>query len=587
MFSKIFSTGRETLVKLIASCKRFPEPLSAAVAMVVLLICLSHFDLKDAIQNNLVKMAMVLALGIPVFLIVRLLFERVPNLKLGLKTVIYLCALGGLILYYCYGIEDFRMVSMTRYCAITIAAHLTWIFIPYFYKRENFELYCVRLLTNLTITYFYASVLYIGLAATVFTINSLFGAALGEKIYLDLWLIVAGIFAPAYFLAEIPSIQVEFQVERYPKVLKILFLYIIIPLIIIYAAILYAYFAKIIIIGRWPKGIVSHLVLWYGLVCSSVFFFLNPLRTAVKWLDKLLRLFPIILLPLLAMMFVAMGIRIQAYGITENRYFVLVAGVWLTGWILYQLLKPKTNNLLLPLSLAIIAILTVSGPWSAYSVSKADQYHRFVTILKKYNMIQANRIVKPKRPISTQEQVKIVSILRYFKANHSFRDLKLLPANFKLSQTSQVFGFKIDDDTYMDRYGKSYFNYNIKNSQISNRLYDIGEFDYFINNLQDDTVQTDASKGLTVEYNSRMRELQIKRRDQEIYRQKVLDLIKPLFEDKTPAPTKAITYVAENEQVKVFYVFNSISVRKDQTTEEMEFWGLDFNLFIKLKAKVD
>ena len=64
------------------------------------------------------------------------------------------------------------------------------------------------------------------------------------------------------------------------------------------------------------------------------------------------------------MMFVAMGIRVSAYGITENRYFVLAAGLWVTGSMLYLIFAKRPRNVFLPASLALVVVLSVYGPWS-------------------------------------------------------------------------------------------------------------------------------------------------------------------------------------------------------------------------------
>jgi uncharacterized membrane protein len=116
------------LIKLSVGFKRFPESLLAATAMVVALICLNHLDYQDqtGFYHSINRVAMILALGIPVYLIVRLCFERKPGLKYGVKTALYHGALSGLIVYYYYGINNFTMVAVTRYYAVTIAAYLAW-----------------------------------------------------------------------------------------------------------------------------------------------------------------------------------------------------------------------------------------------------------------------------------------------------------------------------------------------------------------------------------------------------------------------------------------------------------------------------
>jgi hypothetical protein len=584
MFKKIITAGCESFIKLLTSLKRFPEVILLASAMVIILIFLNHlgYSGNTALRERLVKIAMIIALGIPLYLIVKLLFERLPMLNRGLKIALYLGVIIGLFFYYYCGLKSLTMVPLTRYTAFSIAFYLIFLFIPYYYKRENFELYCVHLLTSLVITYFYASVLYLGISAIIFTIDKLFTFSLNGMVYFDVWLVVAGIFAPAYFMAEIPAIRTEFQIEDYPKVLKILFLYIIIPMLILYSVILYIYFAKIIITRSWPAGIVSQLVLWYGLITSVVFFCIYPLRSTVKWLNKLLSLFPKFLFPLIAMMFVAMGIRIHAYGITESRYFVLIAGLWTTGWMLYYLLAKKVRNIVLPISMAVLALLSVIGPWSAYSISKFDQNNRFTAILKKYAMIQGERLVKPNRPISAVEKAKIISILAYFKKSHSINNLKYLPDNFKLSQARKFFGFAINRDAFNNNDWQSYFNYEFANNQ-NDQLFNVRGFDYFINIQQTDIVKTNPTEKVRINYTLGAKELKVVFRDQEIYRKKVSDFVIPLFKKETVPGAKSITYLDENEQIKVFYIFNTVSGQKDSITDDINVNYLSFEVFIKLK----
>lgn len=583
MLKKIISATRKSLDKLTAGFKRFPEAITLAIFTIIILIILNHLDYRTmSIRNNLNKLAAVLALGIPLSLIIRLLFEKQPKMNIRFKIAFYLGVILGLILYYLYGLNDFTMVPLTRYIALSIAGYLIFLFTPYFYKRENFELYSVQALTGFVITYFYAAVLYLGLSAILFTIQKLFLITWENIIYYDVWLIVAGIFAPAYFLAEIPSLKSEMQISSFSKVLKVLFLYIVIPMMICYSLILYIYFAKVILAQSWPAGIVAPLVLWFGLICSGVFFCIYPLRFSIRWLDKLLTLFPGFLFPLLAMMFVALGIRIHAYGITESRYFVLLAGLWITFWMLYYLFAKKIRNIILPISLALLAILSVIGPWSAYSISKFDQNLRFTKILKKYDMFQKGKIIRPSRPIATKEKAQIIGILSYFKYSHSLKDVKYLPDNFKLSEMPRVLGFKVSPDDIVDRNGQSYFNYQFLNSQ-NNQLTHIEGFDYFIANTQSDIIKADTVKKLRITYTLKTGELEIRDHDREIYLKKVSALVIPFCKKGTPPGGEPVTYLDDTAKVKVFYQFNTFSGQRDAITDVININYLDFVAFIKLK----
>ncbi len=585
MFKKIASTIESSLDKLLRGLHRFPEAILLATLTVMVLIFLNHsgsLDNTTTIRNNLNRLAAVLALGIPLTLGIRLLMERLTKLHLGLKIILYLGTATGLLLYFCYGLPNFSMVPLSRYLALTLAFYLIFLFIPYFFRRDHFELYCVEILIRFLITYFYAAVLYLGIGSIVFTVNMLFAISLKGVIYFDVWLVVAGIFAPAYFLAEIPLLESEFDIDSYPKVLKILFLYIVVPMIIIYSVILYVYFVKIIIVRSWPAGIVSNLVLWYGLICSGVFFCIYLLHSKIKWLQKLLVTFPGLLLPLLAMMFLAMGIRIRAYGTTESRYFVVIAGLWITGWMLYYLLAKKVRNIFLPVSLAFLAVFSVIGPWSAYSISKWDQNRRFTAILMKYNMIDGEKLAKPNRPITPEEKAQIISLLTYFKYSHSLHDLKCLPENFKLGEMAKVFGFQWDPDASPDRDGKSFFSYqyqNPKNGQLTN----IRGFDYYIDIPQTPISKTDPGSKILIIYNLNTQELMIAVQNHEIYRKKVSGIAGQFFKNGNPPQEKQITFSDENKRVQVLYNFDSIYGQKDLANDDIRINSMNFKAFIRLK----
>jgi hypothetical protein len=87
-----------------------------------------------------------------------------------------------------------------------------------------------------------------------------------------------------------------------------------------------------------------------------------------------------------------------------------------------NLAKTK-RNIILPVSLAIIAFLAVFGPWSSFSVSKFSQNQRFENILSRYNMIKGNEIIKPARTVSNEDKSEISQILSYFERSHKFSDV--------------------------------------------------------------------------------------------------------------------------------------------------------------------
>lgn len=204
---RLLMFGKTLLAKLFSSLKRFPETLLICAATVTVLIILNHGNLGAGMESSesLRRLAAVLALGIPLSLCIKVFFERAPFLKIPLKILIYIAAAAGLLIYYFFLLQDFDMVAVSRYAAIILALFLAFTFIPYFFRRQNYELYVIKLFISFLITYLYAAILFGGLSAILATISYLFSVNVPSELYLDIWLVVAGIFAPAFFLADIPE----------------------------------------------------------------------------------------------------------------------------------------------------------------------------------------------------------------------------------------------------------------------------------------------------------------------------------------------------------------------------------------------
>lgn len=573
MLKKLLKVINEVSVRLIASLRRFPEPLALAFLIVVILIYINHVQPKE---DTLAHVAMVLGLGIPLSLCIKIFFERISVKKMTVG-VIYIIAALVLVGYYKFLLPNLEMVSVTRYIAFSLALYLLFLAIPYLGRKDGFELYVIKLFTGFLITCLYSLILFLGLAAILFTINSLFSAGISEKVYFDLWLTVVGIFAPAYFLAGIPAYGVTYQDEDYPKFLQVLLLYIVMPLLSVYTAILYVYFIKIIVTRIWPAGIVSHLVLWYSLISTVVIFFVYVLKEKNAWAGTFITFFPKLILPLLVMMFVAMGIRINAYGITEKRYLVMTGGLWTTGCMLYFAFRKNTRNLKIVLSAAVIAAVVVSGPWSAYAISKYSQNAQLEKLLISNEMLLEGKVI-PGKGISTDDKVSISSIVSYFHRYHSLQDIKLLPQNFSLEKMHETFGFEL---TYSPMH--QYFGHHLKND---GEIQDIRGFDYFLpapSRFESGAEITQDS--LSISYNQDSKIIKIKKVGQVIYEKDIGQVALNIHKEnigKDVLENKDMTFVDKNEHLEIKVFFRNINGTEAGENGEPQIEWLDFSLLLKL-----
>ncbi|ARC86293.1 hypothetical protein U732_154 [Clostridium argentinense CDC 2741] len=577
-FAKNISSGIKN------SIKRFPVSIALSLCCAILLIYISElgYDANPDIRENLMKLVRIFALGIPLSLCIKLFFERLEEYK---RITIFLTYIGGailLILYYLFLLNDFKMVSMTRYFSVTLILYLTFLFIPYISKKDNFELYVIKVFTSFFTTFIYSIVLYLGLCAILFTVNKLLGINVEYQIYYYTWLIVSLVFAPCFFLAGVPYKNRAFTLKDYPKLLKILILYIIIPLITIYTAILYIYFIKIIITWKWPQGLVSHLVLWYSVITAAVLFFIYPFIENNSWAKTLMKVFPKVLIPLIVMMFFSIGIRISAYGVTENRYYVVILGLWVFLIMLYFSICKKFKNIILPMSLAIIILISTFGPFSSYSISKYSQNKRFTNILNKNSMISEGEII-PNSNISTEDKNQISSILSYFNNKHSLSDVKYLPKNFKIQDIDSVFGFSYIENEYNSLIYYTYFN------NYEDRIpLEIKDYDYLIDSEILNTNNSSANE-LNAEFIPESGIVKITRSGDELYSKDLNEFTKKLIDKYginnggQGIDLKEMTFEDENEKIKVKFLFSQISGSKDSSTGKIESHGNDFYILLKLK----
>lgn len=583
---KIFKLLKNLLIGLYLSIKRFPVSIGLATAVSILgmIVFHNHNELSGDTRDILNRISMVLALGIPISLSLKLIFERKADIPKSIKILAY--AAGGifLVLYYLFLLNDFRMVSISRYVALTLAFYLAAMVTSYFIGRAGFELYVIKLFTRFFVTGLYSVILFGGIAAILFTIDKLLGVNIDEKLYMDIWISVVGIFAPCFFLAGVPQHDQEFETADYAKFLKVLLLYIIIPLIIAYTTILYIYFAKLLITFIWPIGMVANLVLWYGVITAVVFFFIAPLTKELRWVRLFVFWLSKIILPLLLMMFVSVGIRVKAYGITENRYYVIVLGLWVLGVMIYLSLSKMKRSIILPVSLAVIATLAVVGPWSSFSISKYSQSGRLENLLVKNQLLENNKIVKAGKDVSKADKGEISAILGYFSSNHDFKDIQYLPKNFSMDKMEEVFGFP---STYYSYNGRDtrYFYYN---SFSVNEPVDIRGYDYLFMGRNYDTAPKARGEKLKVKYDYQSTVIHITLDDKEVYRKNASDFAKELYKkygykDKNDMDPVDATFIDENQQIRVKFVFQSLGGEVNTPTDEVKINGVEFYTLVSLK----
>ena len=323
-----------------------------------------------------------------------------------------------------------READYTRFFLMSLAFHLLVAFAAFTGRGQiqGFWQFNKTLFLRILTSVLYGAVLFLGLAAAIGATNFLFNFKFEWDTYAILWVWITGMFVTIFFLAGVPADTALLDEDTsYPKGLKIFTQYVLIPLSTVYVVILLAYEAKILIEWNLPKGLVSNIILGYAVFGILSLLLVYPIREhdENKWLKTYTRSFYFLLLPLLGLLFVAVGARVFKYGITEFRYFLILLACWLLFISVYFLLFKKQNIKLIPVSLCILTLLAIYGPQSAFSVSMYSQRRIIISFFEKHHAFKNGRLMPVKGiKAGSKEGNRAAANLEYFVSHYDLIPLQ-------------------------------------------------------------------------------------------------------------------------------------------------------------------
>lgn len=141
------------------------------------------------------------------------------------------------------------------------------------------------------------------------------------------------------------------------KLFNVLLNYVLSPALLIYAVILYLYFVKVAVSWSLPKGAIAYIVVSF---ISATFILKGCQSFLVKRsYDWFYRYSSWAVLPALAMYWVGTFYRINQYGYTEARVYLVAVGAILTGTVLLFFAK-RTGRYLYAALLAVVVLAAVT-----------------------------------------------------------------------------------------------------------------------------------------------------------------------------------------------------------------------------------
>lgn len=562
--------------KLRTLATRFPFPVIFISALAVLFFIV--INQRDADIPE--RLWAFIAAGIPVVLMFSLLTENFKNRLLRYGTMLAVVLL--FVLFVVLMPEKLQSTHIYQLIAIGASAALACFVISFYRKNDaiSFWEFSKTSVVQIIISGVFAQVLMMGLSLAVLSLDELFKINIKDEVYQNLAVICYGLFMPLFFLANIPAGDDKFRNElRNEKFIKILGLYIVLPVLAVYTVILYVYLIQIIANWELPNGWVSWLVTVLALAGFITLMLQYPLRVEKNKVAVFFaRYFPLILLPLLVLMTVGIFRRISDYGLTINRAYVLIFNLWLYGISIYLLITQSKYLKYIIFTFAVIAVLASVGPWSVFAVTKRALLNETHELLSEMQYLDKGKL-------KDEEILKLITVSDD-QAVELEEKVSYLALNYGNEVLQEFFVQKIDTL----RYPEVYKLMNLKNFVVADifersfgftlkfnaQLLDVGAFSKIIRISIYDYEQEDKNISVKFDSNTNVLKVNLSGKSYELPFDTFLQSLTK-FEEKDILTAEQLTFDIADARL----IIDNIHFRQDK--ENSKFILDDFQGWLMIK----
>ena len=369
---------------------------SISVSIIAGILFITALELESTINQIqlrvLINWALLAILAIPLFMVLRFLSNNYLQNKKS-KFYLYFIGLAYLIIMYCLlPINDIFGDNLSAYILWFLWNIIFILSISFVIKKGTAYLFWehnIKLLYKIILSFIFSEITLAAILIILYALKTLFHLNFGAKLPMEIfigthtffgtWLFFAMVIkepkSTTTLISSIPTIVINF--------LKNLLL----PLLFIYILILFAYGIQSVIQGVFPQGIVCYLIVIAAVVGNLIYLLLFPLEEQNDRYIKITKKIFYIALIILGIIFLsAINLRINQYGFTLDRYFILILGLWIIIHSIY-LLRFSTSISFIPKSLALTILIISFGPWGAFQTAERSQFKRLEKILSEHNLL--------------------------------------------------------------------------------------------------------------------------------------------------------------------------------------------------------
>lgn len=357
------------------------------------------------------------------------------SLRYGFPGIIALCS----ALYFLYLSQVgfyFNTSVMVRTGVLYFIGLILFIALPTVQSKWTLSDTLIAFIKAFFSSLLLSAVMYIGMAIIFGTYSTLFSPLNYQWFgHAAVWIFL--FFGPLYLLARIPLYfdrEAEETVKEqinFPTLLSSLIDFIVVPLIIIFTALLIAYIGVNITGDFWLDNLIEPMLISY-VVAGILTLYLTE-HSNRRWVSLYNRYFPYLLLVIALFQSVSSSIKSFESGLTHGRYFVLLFGIFaITSVIIYAFidrLKP-----VIPFVLVGLGLLSILPFIDAVSIGVASQESQIESIIDEDNL---------NRDYAHEEKLQLSYSFNYLEDTTDSYSFSWLPEDFQLYDNFEaIFGFE-------------------------------------------------------------------------------------------------------------------------------------------------
>jgi hypothetical protein len=313
----------------------------------------------------------------------------------------------------------------------------------------------------------------------------------------------------------------------------------------------------------WTGNLMEPMLVSYSITVLLVYILSSTLLHPFAVYFR--KIFPKVLIPIVLFQTVSSCLKITTEGITYDRYYVILFGIFATTvGIIFCMVPTHRNGIIAPILIAL-ALISIIPPVDAFTVSRANQTKCLEQALVRNQMLNGNNIV-PNKELSEKDKSTIIKSVQYLDSMGDTRKVSFLSGYLASSDFEKTFGFA-QYDSQDNHYQSFYYGRDINDpipiagydAMVQLNIYtqspETGKHRFTVND-QEYSIwvdNTDQKNLYLILENASGQEI-LRYEFNQLYQGKESN-----NQDKQQLSTKEMTFTTENDQAVITLVANSIS----------------------------